>query len=61
MDRENKDRIEFHDDWPYAILYHSWDGLRIVRCKTKEYMDQVFDELSSCYKYIQKITTENIK
>ena len=60
MDRENKDIIEFYDDFPYAILYMSWDGLRIIRCKTKEYMEQVFGELKECYKYIQKVEMKNI-
>jgi len=60
MDRENKDQIEFYDDFPYAVLLLSWDGLRIIRCKTQEYMEQVYMEMKQCYTYVQKIEVKNI-
>lgn len=60
MDAEDKNISEFYDDFPYAVLYINWDGLRITRCKTKEYMEKVFDEYNGFYKYVQKIEVEKI-
>lgn len=58
MEKLAYEKNDFFDDFPYANLYLSWDGLRIIRCKTKEDMEQIYWELKQCYVYVQKIETK---
>ena len=50
----------FHNTFTYAILYISWDGLRIIKCENEQDMDKKFDEYSKIYTYIRKIKVEDI-
>lgn len=61
MSGNDKIRSTFYDEFPYAVLYVSWDGLRIERCKTKEHMEQVFVNIKSCYLYVQKVEVKTIE
>ncbi len=53
-------RKEFYEDFPYAVLFISFDGLRIVRFKDKQHMEKAYTELKECYLFIQKIETKII-
>jgi len=50
----------FGKEYPFAVAYHCWDGLRITPCMTKEEMKKIYDEYKNYYRFIKTIEIKTI-